>query len=125
MGEKKFDILLIDENKTHRDRLGQRLRGRGYDVTIGTGGFHACNLLENEDFNLIILVGNMFDMPGIEFMSLVRTEYGNDDLPIILLGTSTKSKDILDSLSNGANEYVVQSDNVATLLKKVENFAGF
>lgn len=68
-------ILLVDEDTQSRQQLTSRLRTNAeinYRIEAGLGGFHALHQLENQKFDLIILMEDFDDMSVIEVVSMAR-----------------------------------------------------
>lgn len=121
--EKSFKVLLATENQTFRNNLGQKLRFEGFDVEFATGGFHILHLLEYErDYNLIIIHENMHDMPAFEIVSLIRTTRTKLELPIIFISKDQKEETVVEMIQWGANDFVVQSTNLAPIAEKTKKY---
>ncbi len=118
-----FKVLIADENIQHRDILASKLRFQGFHVELANGGFHLLHLLEKYwDFNLVILHGDMGDMPAEEMVSLVRTTKDKKELPILFISNKGDPKEIGEMISSGASEYLVKSPNFQPVLERVNKY---
>jgi PleD family two-component response regulator len=114
-------LLLVVEKKQFRDQAGQALK-KTFDLKFASGGFHAIHLIEEEKFGLIVIVGNSDEMPAIELITLLRTSYNQQDLPILFLYPKGSSE-MLDAIEAGANAYLPISQNLNPMIKKIQEMA--
>lgn len=114
-------LLLVSDKKKFRDLAGQVLR-KNYNVKFASGGFHALHLIEEEGFEMVVIVGNSEEMPAIELITLLRTGHNQKDLPILFL-YSKGSTEMLDAIEAGANGYLPISQNLNPLVKKIQEIA--
>ena len=119
MDENK-NLLLVAEKKQLRDQMSQVLR-KQYSVKVASGGFHAIHLIEQESFDLTVIVGHSQDMAATELITLLRTSFSQRELPILFL--SGKGSDMLDVIEVGANAYLPLTQNLNVLLKKIEELS--
>ena len=115
------NLLLIAEKKQLRDQIGQALR-KSYNVKVATGGFHALHLIEQETFELVVVIGDSQDMAATELITLLRTNFSQRELPILFLG-GKGGTGMLDAIEVGANAYLPLSQNLNILLKKVQELS--
>ncbi len=67
MEEKKYRILIVDDEPDNLALLYRTLRGK-YDITKATSGLEALEILRNESFNCILSDHKMPQMDGVEFL---------------------------------------------------------
>ena len=115
------NLLLIAEKKQLRDQIGQALR-KSYNVKVATGGFHALHLIEQEAFELVVVIGDSQDMAATELITLLRTNFSQRELPILFLG-GKGGTNMLDVIEVGANAYLPLSQNLNILLKKIQELS--
>ena len=85
-------IMLVDDEKDHRDTLAAILALRGFMVTTCESGADALARLDDVDpLDLIISDVSMPGMDGVEFARRARTR--RSDLPVILV---TGHDDVVD-----------------------------
>ena len=119
-----FSILLVDQDAERRNQSSSRLRGSGYKVELGTGGFHTVHLAEKNEYHMVLLRDDMEDMSGLEIVNLIRTTFTKEKLPILVLSRLSNQDDIIETILNGANDLLVYTNNYNDLLKKIETFSG-
>jgi PleD family two-component response regulator len=128
--EKKNVILIIDENTTRKNNLSSKLRHVGYATELCSSGFHAVHLLEKIErdnskcYRLILIIGDTADMPGREVLLLMRNVIeSKNKLPILILHEDSDPDNILQTIKEGANDYIVDIENYGKVLTKVQKFA--
>ena len=121
---KYLKILIADENVQHRNTLASRLRLIGIHVEIASGGFHLLNILENaNDFvPFIIMHEDLSDMSALECILLTRTNYDPEKLPILFISRDNSKEKIDEIISNGANEYFVESTILQPIVESIKKF---
>ena len=62
-------LLVVDDDPANLDLLSRRLTRQGYEITTAAGGQEALDLLNQQDFDLLIL--DML-MPGINGLQVLK-----------------------------------------------------
>jgi sigma-B regulation protein RsbU (phosphoserine phosphatase) len=104
----------------NRDMLSRRLGRRGHDVITADGGQSALDLLESEQFDLVILDIMMPGIDGLEVLTRLRRTKSAVDLPVIMATAKDDSKDVVSALKAGANDYVTKPLDVPVVLARVQ-----
>lgn len=119
-------LLIVDTNIQRRSHLATKLRLVGHTTEVSDSGFQVISLLENaidhkqKSYSGLIIVEDSEDMPGREIMLLVRNLFKDkSSFPILVLNRAHDPDDILLTIKEGANEYVVDFDNQSKVLEKV------
>ena len=120
-----FKICILSENHHFKNILAGKLRIENFDVELAEGGFHLLHLLENqkEEFNMIIFNEDMQDMSAFETISMIRQAKSKSALPIIFVSKNNDEDEIYEMVLNGANEYVVQSDNFKPIVERAQKYS--
>lgn len=115
------NILLIDNGK-QRHNLSSRLRMTGYKVELVTSGFHGLNMLEEADFDLVLIKNHPEDMPSFEVTGLIRTKWNPVEMPVIFM-QDREFQDTIDMHRDmGVNICLLSNVNFAELLKLIQSF---
>lgn len=102
-------ILVVDDSKTIRNLVAFIMKKEGFKVTIAEDGFDGLEKLYSAaQIDLIITDVNMPRMDGFTFIKTVREQEAYRDMPIVVLSTEAKEKDIRQGLGFGANLYLVK-----------------
>ena len=99
-------LLVVDDNELNRDMLARRLARRGYTVAVAADGQQALQMLEAQQFDLILLDIMMPGISGLDVLKILRERYSVADLPVIMATAKDQSEDIVTALRLGANDYV-------------------
>jgi two-component system, OmpR family, phosphate regulon response regulator PhoB len=103
-------ILVVEDEKTIRDLIGQFLRDEGYQVILATDGNRALEILtsieENTQIDMIVLDLMLPGLNGIEICQFLRRQ-GNT-IPILMLSAKGREADRVLGLEMGADDYLVK-----------------
>ncbi|GAA3568387.1 hypothetical protein GCM10022395_17950 [Snuella lapsa] len=113
-------ILIVDDEPINRRVLENHLTVAGYDVVEACSGKEALDLLEQEDFNLILLDIMMPNMSGYEVCERIRTKYLTSELPIVLLTAKNRVSDLVTGFNVGANDYLTKPFAKNELLSRIK-----
>lgn len=113
-------LLVVDDNELNRDMLSRRLARKGYEVDTASDGFEALRMIESSKYELILLDIMMPGLSGIEVLQELRLLHSLNDLPIIMATAKTDSATIVESLGNGANDYVTKPIQFGEVLARVQ-----
>lgn len=113
----KGNILIADDEEVLRDLLQDILEKEGYIVLSAKDGAEALEIFfETEDIDLIILDVLMPKMDGWKVLAEIR-DYSN--VPIIMLTALSTSKDEIEGLTGGADDYIAKPFSYEVLLARV------
>ena len=111
------NVLLIDDEEQFLEVLGERLETRGLKVNTVTSGEDALTLIDDENYDAIILDLAMPGIDGIETLKLLKEK--NPDLEIIMLtGHATVQKGI-EAMKLGAEDFLEKPVDLSVLLERI------
>ena len=119
MSQKKFSILLVEDEENLQEALRLNLELEGYEVTSSYDGAHALKVVKKEHFDLIILDVMLPEIDGITVCETIRLS--NVDIPILILSAKNSSADRVLGLKKGADDYLTKPFNLEELLLRVNN----
>lgn len=117
MGERKANVLLVDDEEQFLDVLSQRLEARGLKVKAVTNGEDAVNQVEDYNFDAIIVDLAMPGIDGIE--TLKRIKEKRPDLEIIMLTGHATVKSGIEAMKLGADDFLEKPVDLNVLLEKI------
>ena len=117
MPERKFSILLVEDEENLQEALKLNLELEGYEVTGAYDGAEALKAVQKEYFNLIILDVMLPEIDGIAVCETIRLN--NADIPILILSAKNSSADRVLGLKKGADDYLTKPFNLEELLLRV------
>ena len=115
---KKYNILLVEDEKHLAKGLSYNLQKEGYRVTLAEDGVSALDCLENEEFDMMILDLMLPRMGGMEVIKKVRET--NLRFPVLMLTAKTTDDDRTLGLEAGADDYLAKPFHLPELLLRVK-----
>jgi two-component system alkaline phosphatase synthesis response regulator PhoP len=119
MPDKKFSILLVEDEENLQEALKLNLELEGYEITGAWDGAEALQAVEKEYFDLIILDVMLPEIDGITVCETIRLS--KPDIPILILSAKNSSADRVLGLKKGADDYLTKPFNLEELLLRVNN----
>jgi two-component system KDP operon response regulator KdpE len=111
-------VLIVDDEPQILRALRINLTARQYDVVTADDGNAALHATAEEHPDLIILDLGLPDMDGVE---VIRTLRAWTPVPIIVLSGRVDSRDKVDALDAGADDYVTKPFSVDELLARIRS----
>jgi DNA-binding NtrC family response regulator len=113
----KINLLLVDDEKDFVESLAERLQIRDINVTTAFSGDEAIKLVEQNDFDIIILDVQMPGKSGVETLKEIKTK---DQLAqVIMLTGHATVKTAIEGMKNGAFDYLMKPTDIDELIEKV------
>lgn len=109
-------ILIVEDEKPISDLIKMSLLDEGYDCTCAYDGQEAANILENNNFDLVLLDVMLPKVDGYELMEYVK----QCGMPAIFITAKTDVAERVRGLKAGAEDYVTKPFEIAELLARVE-----
>lgn len=117
-------ILIVEDDFFIRKLYCEAFQSSGYEVSSTDNGELACELLEEEVFDFILLDIMLPDMSGIDVLTKIRSsESKNFKTPVFVL-TNNDDKTVIDSVvAAGADEYLLKANyKPQDIVSEVSNF---
>ena len=111
-------ILLVDDEIVFTDNISKLLTSRGYRVTAVNSGGHAIRLLQEENFDVVVLDLKMPGMDGIATLKEIK-KLGLFTETLILTGHGSIDT-ALEAVKLGAYDYLTNPCELDELLAKIE-----
>ena len=110
-------ILVVDDHSEIRDLLKRFLEQHGLRVSCARDGKEMKRLLEEREFDLLVLD---LMMPGEDGLTLCRELRVKSNLPIIMLTAMGEETDRIIGLEMGADDYLAKPFNPRELLARIK-----
>ena len=111
---------MVDDAEPNRDLLSRRLQQHRYDVLTASDGRAALELVARGDVCLVLLDVEMPEMSGLEVLRSLRQRHTRVELPVIMVTARQESKDVVEALTIGANDYVTKPVDFPVALARIE-----
>lgn len=109
-------ILIVDDEKPICDLIDMNLSAAGYYCKSVQDGLAAIDLIERENFDLILLDIMLPGADGFDIMEYIRPL----KVPVIFITAKNEVKDKVKGLRLGAEDYLVKPFDVLELTARVE-----
>ncbi len=102
-------ILLVDDDRQTRLKLGRSLEAQGHTVTAADGGQTALDILATEPFDVILLDILMPEMDGFEVLQTLKANARLSDIPVIVVSALEDAESEEKCKRLGAHVYMTKS----------------
>ena len=109
-------ILLVDDEERMLRLLDLFLSPRGYFCMKATSGLEALKLIEQKEFDIILLDVMMPSMDGWDTCYQIR----QISVPIIMLTARNQNYDMVKGLTMGADDYITKPFDEHVLVARIE-----
>jgi len=109
-------LLLVDDDRYVLNPLSRLLGQNGYHCTLAVTGAEALRLIEEEEFDLMLLDIGLTDMDGVTVCRRVRAR---NTLPIIMVTARDASSDKILGLEIGADDYITKPFEPGELVARI------
>lgn len=110
-------ILVVEDDHLLNNTLCYNLSAAGYAVDEAMTKSVATQLIEKQDYNLIVLDVNLPDGDGFDFCNTIKER--RPDTAVIFLTARDMESDQLRGFELGADDYVTKPFPMSIFLKKV------
>jgi signal transduction histidine kinase/CheY-like chemotaxis protein/CHASE3 domain sensor protein len=119
-------VLVVDDNESNRIILQHMLAYRDIESTLAANGMEALQILmKGERFDVILMDYHMPIISGLETIDKIRelSHDQKDNSPVILLSSSSEELDVISSIRERENAYLllkpITSDDLYKTLRRV------
>lgn len=121
-------VLVAEDSSVSQRILKNYLEKWGYDFVLTDDGAKAWELLQREDFPLVLTDWLMPEMDGLELIRRIREREG--DIPyiyVILLTSKSQKEDLVEAMDAGADDFLSKPfdrDELRVRLREGERVVG-
>ena len=101
-------VLLAEDNKINQMVATELLKVEGFETTVAENGRVAIELLQKEEFDLVLMDVQMPEMDGFEATKAIRSDARFKNLPILAMTANAMSGDRELSLEAGMNDHIAK-----------------
>ena len=113
----KMKLLIIEDNAKFAEGLAGNLRNLGYAVDVAGSGERGLEMVEVNDYDLLILDLNLPGMDGLDVCRQLRVSKSH--LRIMMLTGRGQPADQLIGLDAGADDYLVKPFHFEELAARI------
>ena len=114
-------ILIVDDNKEIADMLSKYLTLKDFEVSVANDGRNGLNLIQNNNFDTILLDLSMPDFSGMDVIDALEKDGKLKDNKIVLFTASSITNELLDQLlkKEGIHACVKKPVKLAELIQVI------
>ena len=117
-------VLLVDDSSTVRRMVAYMLKTLPVEILQAENGQQGLDIIRAVDVDLAIVDLNMPVMDGISLVGAVRALPAKSRLPIIMLTTESRDRDMTLAHEAGADLYLVKPSTPSVIRYKVQALLG-
>lgn len=113
-------ILLVDDNESITEMMAKYLIGKGHDCTVANDGRNGLTLIEQGNFDVILLDLAMPDFTGIDVIEhLYKNGKIREQKIILFTASSVTDEEIQRLMKKGAHSCLKKPVKLDVLLKTI------
>lgn len=106
-------MLLVEDHDELSLWLQKALAASGFAVDIASDGYIADQLLQTENYSLVVLDVSLPRMNGLDVLAQMRKRH--QETPVLLLTANSDVADRVKGLNAGADDYLTKPFDIAEL----------
>ncbi len=99
-------ILVVDDNRTNRLKMSMAAQNLGYDTTVAESGQQAIEIMQDTDFDLVLLDIVMPGMDGFEVLNALQASDTLCEIPVIVISAVDEMNSVVRAIELGAEDYL-------------------
>lgn len=112
-------IILIEDESSVVSFIKKGLQELDYEISVALDGYTGIKMVENNDFEMIILDIMLPDINGLEVCKEIRKK--NKTIPILFLTALDSSENIVLGLESGGDDYLVKPFKFIELVARIKS----
>lgn len=114
-------LLIVDDNPINQKFLYYSLK-KYYEIETADNGLEAVQILEKNNFDVVLMDLSMPVMDGAEATLRIRQSVNdlNKHIPIIFVTTNDYDHERARCMKNGGNDYLIKPVEIDELLKSID-----
>lgn len=118
---KILNVLVVDDSKVFRCAIREILEIGNIQVTEASDGDEALQSVSNAVPDLVLMDIVMPGLDGITVLKELRKSYSKLQLPVVLVTSRGSSREIVQALDFGANDYITKPVDFDVLWARLSN----
>lgn len=117
---RRKSLLVVDDEEAIRVLYKEELEGEGFLVDVAANGAQALSMVEEKDYDLVILDVKMPGLDGMQTLTEMRRK--GKQMPVILCSAYPEFQTDLSSWLSEA--YVIKSSDLSDLKLEIKRLLG-
>lgn len=111
-------ILIVEDEAGIVQFLQQGLEEEGYQITSASDGLQGFELIQKQQFDLILLDWMLPKMSGLDLCKAIRKK--DTSTPILFLTAKDTVQDTIEGIKAGANDYIKKPFSFEELVERIK-----
>ncbi|RLC36993.1 response regulator [Candidatus Falkowbacteria bacterium] len=121
--EKKFTILLAEDDKFISRAYNDGLSRNGFNVVLAQDGNEAVKFAKEKRPDIILLDLIMPDKNGFEALKEIKADEKTKQIPVIILSNLGQDTDIKKGKEMGAVDYLIKANfSMSEVIEKIRGY---
>jgi CheY-like chemotaxis protein len=112
-------LLVVDDNEANRNLLSRRLEREGYRVTVAENGRQALEMMQTQEFDLVLLDIMMPELNGYQVLQHLKSDDDLCHIPVIMISALDEIDSVVRCIQMGAEDYLSKPFNPVLLKARV------
>jgi CheY-like chemotaxis protein len=112
-------LLVVDDNEINRDVLSRSLKRQGHLITMAEDGQRALDMLETQQFDLVLLDIMMPRLDGYQVLERMKSRSAWRDIPVIMISALDELDSVAKCIEMGAEEFLSKPFNPVILKARI------
>ena len=121
MDDTGYSLLRAEDNGRNRDLLSGSLERQGYRVTVAVDGRQALEIMNREEFNLVLLDIMLPEMNGYEVLEHLKADQALSHIPVIITTGLDEADGKARCIELGAEDYLTKPFNPVILKSRISD----
>lgn len=106
-------VLIIDDEPMHAEAVAEGLHRRGFDCTLATTGRQGADLIDRQEFEVVLTDLRMSDIDGLAIVRKVRE--ASPTTEVIVITGHGDVRTAVEAIKLGASQYLIKPVNLEEL----------
>lgn len=115
-------ILVVDDEDHNRLLIRDLLENEGHQVFEAKDAYEALEIIEEREFDLLLLDVMMPGMDGFELCKRIQAQQDKQLIPILLLTALNDQESRIKGIQSGALDYLTKPIDIRELPSRVRNY---
>lgn len=112
-------VLVVEDEQEIRQLIALHLKREGYTVDESGDGEQACQKIQSDKFDLVIVDWMLPSLSGIEILRWLRKPGPLARTPVLFVTAKAQPEQVAMALDNGADDYLTKPFDTLVLMARV------